>query len=510
MANINGLPVFEALVDSEDTGMLRISLVDDPAVMSDFLAFAGEQRKVQRYAIADEDRHLVFGVVMRADFPIYRYDEGYGGYYIIYKADTIRRMAQKYLAEGRQNNVDLMHDGNEVEGVEMVQAFLKDTAKGVAPAGFEDIADGSLFAEFHIEDEDIWAQVKDGTFKGFSLEGIFEMRPERDQKEVDDIVSKTDNFSTNHRQMSKMNKIKAMLAKLLASLASVTTDKGVLEWDGGEDLKAGDAVFVVNQDGEREAAADGDYITEDGKKIVVADGKVSEIVDQEAEVDSEPEGEETFGRKATDKGELLWEGEEDLKAGDEVFVENEGERQPAPDGEYATEDGKVIVVVDGKVAEIKDAEAEVAPEDVQARRAKRSIFSRLITAFSESYEEKSRKIIDAIIAAGFTWDGYLVEAGDDYAIYCTWDGSDDKYTRFAVSWDENGDPIIGDAEEVRRAFVPVEDNQPSIVEELRRQIAELKAKPMAKPAHEEVKASSVPGKTGIKGLDRLAAIMSAK
>ena len=422
MANINGLPVFEALVDSEDTGMLRISLVDDPAVMSDFLAFAGEQRKVQRYAIADEDRHLVFGVVMRADFPIYRYDEGYGGYYIIYKASTIRRMAQKYLAEGRQNNVDLMHDGNEVKGVEMVQAFLKDTAKGVAPAGFEDIADGSLFAEFHIEDEDIWAQVKDGTFKGFSLEGIFEMRPERDQKEVDDIVSKTDNFSTNHRQMSKMNKIKAMLAKLLASLASVTTDKGVLEWDGDEDLKAGDAVFVVNQDGEREAAADGDYITEDGKKIVVADGKVSEIVDQEAEVDSDPEGEEAFGRKATDKGELIWEGEEDLKAGDEVFVENEGERQPAPDGEYATEDGKVIVVVDGKVAEIRDPEAEVAPED-------------------------------------------------------------------------NAEEVA----ELRRQ-----------VAALKKELAELKAKPMAQPAHEEVKASSVPGKTGIKGLDRLAAIMSAK
>jgi len=424
MANINGLPVFEALVDSEDTGMLRISLVDDPAVMSDFLAFAGEQRKVQRYAIADEDRHLVFGVVMRADFPIYRYDEGYGGYYIIYKADTIRRMAQKYLAEGRQNNVDLMHDGNEVKGVEMVQAFLKDTAKGVSPAGFEDIADGSLFAEFHIDDPDIWAQVKDGTFKGFSLEGIFEMRPERDQKEVDDIVSKTDNFSTNHK-MSKMNKIKAMLAKLLASLASVTTDKGVLEWDGDEDLKAGDAVFVVNQDGEREAAADGDYITDDGKKIVVADGKVSEIVDQEAEVAPEPEAEEApveMASKATDKGELFWEGEEDLKAGDEVFVENEGERQPAPDGEYATEDGKVIVVVDGKVAEIRDPEAEVAPED-------------------------------------------------------------------------NAEEVA----ELRRQ-----------VAALKKELAELKAKPMAQPAHEEVKASSVPGKTGIKGLDRLAAIMSAK
>ena len=37
--------------------------------------------------------------------------------------------------------------------------------------------------------------------------------------------------------------------------------------------------------------------------------------------------------------------------------------EPAPDGEYRTEDKKVIVVVDGKVAEIRDDEAEVAPEE---------------------------------------------------------------------------------------------------------------------------------------------------
>ena len=299
MANINGLPVFEALVDSEDTGMLRISLVDDPAVMSDFLAFAGEQRKVQRYEIADEDRHLVFGVVMRADFPIYRYDEGYGGYYIIYKAETIRRMAQKYLAEGRQNNVDLMHDGNEVEGVEMVQAFLKDTAKGVEPAGFDDIADGSLFAEFHIEDEDIWAQVKDGTFKGFSLEGIFDLEPETNEGWINEVVEEVGGlFEKYIPKLKKMNnkiaKIKAALAKALAvAFGQVTTDKGILEWDGEEDLKIGDEVYMTAEDGTRTAAEDGDYTIDDGKVIRVADGKVADIIDPEAEVAPETEEVET-------------------------------------------------------------------------------------------------------------------------------------------------------------------------------------------------------------------------
>lgn len=62
----------------------------------------------------------------------------------------------------------------------------------------------------------------------------------------------------------------------------------------------------------------------------------------------------------TDKGVLVAESE--LVEGVEVFIEDEnGEWIPAADGEYATED-KIIVVADGKVAEIKDKEPEAQPE----------------------------------------------------------------------------------------------------------------------------------------------------
>ena len=162
--------------------------------------------------------------------------------------------------------------------------------------------------------------------------------------------------------MSKINRFKAALAKMLAAFGNVSTDKGILAWDGDEDLKAGDAVYIEDAEGNRASAPDGDYITSDAKTIVVVDGKVEEIKDPEAEVAPEPEQE--MGRIATDKDELLWEGEEDLKAGDAVFVEDaEQGLVPAPDGEYKTEDGKTIVVVEGKVSEIRDAEAEVAPEE---------------------------------------------------------------------------------------------------------------------------------------------------
>ena len=517
IVTIDGIPVYQALVDDEKTGMLRISLVDDPAVQSDFIAFAGNKRP-QMYAVQDEEKRLVLGVVMRADFPIYRRDES-GEYYIIYKADTIRAMAEKYLVEGRQNEVNLMHvSGSEVDGVHMVQYFIK--GGGISPVGFEDISDGSLFAEFHVENDDVWEEIKAGTYKGFSLEGFFNLVPETDKPFVEQVVDALDGvfsriFKHQPNQYEKMKKkgLLARLAKALVELGNVTTDKGVLAWDGDEDLKAGDAVFIEDADGNRTAAEDGDYTTEDGKVIVVADGKVTEIRDREAQV-APTEGPENVEARevVTDGGTLIWDGEEDLKAGDEVFVaDEEGNRSAAPDGDYKTEDGKVIVVVDGKVAEIKDDEAQVAPENVEAK------MKRIIAAFSESYEEKYRKIYEAIVALGFDPYGYIVEAGDDFAVYETWGESGAKYTRFTVKWDADGNAVVENPEEVVSAFVTKEEKEAAEardteVETLRRENADLKARIEKKPAgvraHEEASLAAI--KTGVNGFDRIAKLMSAK
>jgi hypothetical protein len=372
---IGDIPVFNALITDEDTGMLKISLVDDPAVMSNFLAF-DNVRKPLLYSVQNEEKRLVRGVVMRADFPIYRYDARFGEYYIIYKAEEIRKMAEKYLAESRQNDVNTMHqDGSDVDGVQMVQYFIKDSAAGVSPVGFDDIADGSLFAEFHIHNDEVWSAVKDGSYRGFSLEGVFDLVPETDEKKTERIADSLDGkFSKLIKEitMGKLNRFKAALLKAFAEFANITTDKGILAWDSDEDLKAGDAVFLEDAEGNRTPAEDGEYKTEDNKVIVVAEGKVAEIKDAEAEIEA-PEAEPTEevvaeeetpeavaeegGLKpfATDKGEILC---EEIAEGAEVFVlDEEGNPVPAADDEYILEDGRAIEVAESKIAAIVEAAA---------------------------------------------------------------------------------------------------------------------------------------------------------
>lgn len=86
----------------------------------------------------------------------------------------------------------------------------------------------------------------------------------------------------------KLELIKQKLASLLAKFASIKTDKAILEYDG-EELAVGIEVFIADENGERKPAEDGEYITEDEKKIVVADGKVVEIVEKPTEVEPEEE-----------------------------------------------------------------------------------------------------------------------------------------------------------------------------------------------------------------------------
>ena len=490
---INGIPVYDAIIGEEGTGMTCISLVDEPAVMSDFVAMAKASPRMM-YAVESEEKRLVFGVVMRADFPLYRRTDKGVEYYIIYRAATIRAMAEQYLEEGLQNKVNLMHKAGMVEGVQMVQWFLKDSAKGLNPDGFEDIADGSLFAEFHVTNDDVWKAVKDGTYKGFSLEGYFDFVPETDVEQVKQDVREAGEFRkiTNFIKQMKLSKIKAALARILAQFGSVTTDKGVLVWEGDEDLKAGDAVSIENAEGEVVTAEDGEYKTEDGKTIVVVGGEVSEIKDPEAEVSPEE-----FGKVNTDKGELQWDGDEDLKAGDAVYVEQDGERVAAPDGDYVTEDDKVITVKDGVVEEIADSKAEVA-----ARRMRQ--------AFELSYNDKFRKIAEAVRKKTGDDDSYVIDAGDNFAVYSAYDEETEiyKYFRVSLKWDGDEVEITGEPTEVKQAFVPLDYDYDKAVAEttnLRKQVATLKKQPLAKPAKEVVKTTEEKfRKTGNKGLDNLA------
>jgi hypothetical protein len=167
------LPVYLIDIDlnDESTGMGAISFVADPAIESNFICFEKETKPMM-FQVENEMEHKVTGCAIWCDKPIYRYSPEIGEYYVVFNKETIDKIVHKYAKQGLNNLVDLQHDGEMIDGVVMVEYFIKDTEKGINPKGFEDITDGSLFVTYKIEDEKLWNEIisPESEFKGFSIE----------------------------------------------------------------------------------------------------------------------------------------------------------------------------------------------------------------------------------------------------------------------------------------------------------------------------------------------------
>lgn len=194
------LPLYKAQITDASTGMYTVSLVDYPAVESDFLYF-NENKKQMTFSIENEEQRIITGVLMRCDFPIYRITDAGYEYYIMYDKATIELMAEKWIADGFANYVNLQHNPlNYVDGVYLKELYIKDTERGINPKGFETISDGSLFATYKVLNDDVWNGIKSGEFKGFSLEGYFDVKevqtPEEEAENalLDEIINMLNNI----------------------------------------------------------------------------------------------------------------------------------------------------------------------------------------------------------------------------------------------------------------------------------------------------------------------------
>ena len=275
----NNLPIYKATVDdTEETGMFVVSLVEFPAIEKSFMVFA--ENKPIKLSIISEEQQMVFGPVAVAGMPIYRRDNTGYEYYIMYDADTIQRMAEKYFQHGFQNNVDVEHSFELQPGVVLTQAFIKDSEKGLSPVGYEDTPDGSLFFQFHIIDNELWEKVKAGEVTGFSLAGTFG---------VEEVKQEINNNSNNRDKM-KLSKIKSLLQAALMQFGRLSTDKGLISYASDNELpEVGESIYLVDEEGNETPAEDGEYTLEDSTVIVVAEGKVSEIREPEKEADAPAE-----------------------------------------------------------------------------------------------------------------------------------------------------------------------------------------------------------------------------
>ena len=151
-------------------GIDAISLVEHPAIEEDFIALNTQKKQV--FAMQNQEKRLLMGAALIPDKPIYRTD-GENEYYVYFSKDTVRKAMELFFKNGYQSNATIEHN-YEVDGTTIVESWIiEDETLDKSRAYGLDLPVGTWMVSMKIDNESIWKRVKDGEFKGFSIEGYF-------------------------------------------------------------------------------------------------------------------------------------------------------------------------------------------------------------------------------------------------------------------------------------------------------------------------------------------------
>ena len=321
----------------ETEGVFGISLVESPAMESNFIALS-KQKEIQLKTI-DKEKRILLGAVLIPDKPIYRNQNG-KEFNIVFPAETIRLSMENFYEQGYQNISSLEHDGKEkIKDVTFVESWIKEDEvndKSVKYGMTEPV--GTWFAAMKVNNDEIWNDfVKTGKVKGFSIDGFFDLErinlKTENNMNVDLILSAIkDGFA------SLIKKEEIVLGSVMTQDQSLTIDFE------GDTLAVGLPLTIQNETGDVMPLPDGEYILENGMVLTVAGGLVSELSEGQAEaaeaeeempaeleketpsvVKSEKHTQEIFYQLAQEFGKQLETLKAELKADFEAKIEEQKE-----------------------------------------------------------------------------------------------------------------------------------------------------------------------------------------
>jgi len=243
--------------ETKDIEMIVNSFVSEPATEKEWLYFSDAKKRLDFY---DTEKQIVTSVVMLANTPIYRNDDGYE-FMLVFTPEAIEKMAYDYFSKNGFNKISINHDGSVIEGsaILLESYFVDDNKK--APEKFGVLPKGTWIVSYKVVDKKIWNMIKNKKLRGFSIEVLADLKK---------LKLKYKNNKNKKNMEKEKNKQKFLDA---------VTDQGVqVRFDA---LEVGQLIYAVAEDGTEVLLEQGTYLInyEDRVYEVVVDenGTITEI-----------------------------------------------------------------------------------------------------------------------------------------------------------------------------------------------------------------------------------------
>ena len=199
--------IVELLLDEENevNGIDAVSIVENPAIESSFIALADQEIKLAK---VDEEKRILMGAALIPNKPIFR-KQGEEMFYVYFSKETVRRASELFFMNGNQNNATLEHQMS-INDLTVVESWIVEGEQDKSRLYGLEVPVGTWMISMKVENDEVWNDyVKSGKVKGFSIEGYF---ADKAKIKKDDLKEEMKAIMEDEAQYMLSN-IKALIKK---------------------------------------------------------------------------------------------------------------------------------------------------------------------------------------------------------------------------------------------------------------------------------------------------------
>lgn len=161
-------------IDPEDkiTGVKAMSLVDKPAMESEFIAFSKDNIQYVELKMTGY-KQVVAGMALIPEKDILRQTSDGEKYLAYFTKESIEKIRNKFHKELMTASVNVDHSQQDFIDAYLIESYIVDSQErlmDLSARGIKDPTMGAWFVAYKIDDEHTFGRVLNGELTGFSVE----------------------------------------------------------------------------------------------------------------------------------------------------------------------------------------------------------------------------------------------------------------------------------------------------------------------------------------------------
>jgi len=169
------MDIVELIIDEQHESLAidAVSLVEFPAIESEWIFLSKETKNNLSLAKVDEHKRLIIGAALIPNKQIYRRDENGKEFYVFFSESTVKRASELYLMNNNQSSATYEHT-DKIHDVTTVESWIvEDTAHDKSNIYGLNLPKGSWVLSMKVENNEVWQDILAKKVKGFSIEGFY-------------------------------------------------------------------------------------------------------------------------------------------------------------------------------------------------------------------------------------------------------------------------------------------------------------------------------------------------